>query len=851
MALITLRPSAVVSSGSWTNTGGGIVAVLSDDSDSSYALPPAAGSNITLAIADLTTLPLGARITSVSFRIRRSGADDATFSVLAVYNSAVQYLANSEEPGSIETATYPPMASAPGGAAWSTTTVNGLQLRLYGSSNSIHVHEVYCDVTYDQAPTVTLLTPTGTVATPYPVHTWAYADAEGGQQGAYQIGIWPRATAEGSGFNPEVAPGINGVTGHGGDNTWTPSWPPVSLDAEYTTGIRVAEVGSTVWGPWSYSNWVYAGDAPNPPTLIATADDANRRIRLDLEQQDNLLGYRQASAETTTPTDHAGWYPAGNCTMTTGATTAAGAQGGSVHIMTTVAAGIAKARGGGAWTLEDGSLALQAIPVKPLITRTVAARVWQAANAARQARIDWEWRDADGVYLGETAGTVVTTLTNTTMQTISQDVTPPSGAVAAIPILVAVNPAAASEAFHWDAIGLMPQGMPYARGGLTITNQLSANVGSADAALGTWNNATGGTVSRVTGEATPSGAAIQVTLTGASSEPDTDPFPVSAQDQITIYGQCRMSEAVDGEGRVVIVFYKDAAGTEFSQYNATPAVTPTTLANRWSHTSVTLYPPADAVSARIRTRSAMNSTTVGRWVRWSRIGWIIGPAAPIAHQPGPRVIARPVVEFSDDGGETWDFVRGAVDTRFLPDGTLTAYDYEAPGGAPRQYRASTAATDYVLSAAGAELVSEPSAVVAATQQADGWWLKDPSTPGSRLRLQVAGSVTSTSPVPATEYSPIGRSRKVVLSDVPLGEELDLQLVIRGFDDWATFETLRNRSTPLLLQSDFGRQWYVSLFDREVTLHSSITRRVDPTRTVTVRAVEVDRPPDISRYQGLI
>ncbi len=850
MALITLRPNAVVSSGSWTNTGGGIPAVLSDDSDATYAQAPSGGSNLTLAITDLTTLPAGARITSVVFRVRRGSSGDAMMTLNALYSGIAQTLVYNEDVDSIATGTYPPLTRAPGGATWTTSVVNGLQLKIYGSANTVRVYEVYADVYYDLPPTATLLSPSGTVTDPFPTHTWAYADTEGGAQGGYQIAEFPLATTLASGFNPETSAGVGGVLASGGANSWTPTWPPITTAGTYKSYLRVYEVGSSQWGPWTSIEWVFAGDLPTPPLLTATAEDSERRVRLDVVQQDNLLGYRQASAESTTPTDHPGWYEAGNCTRSTGSTTAAGAEGVAVHIMTTLAAGSAQFRGGGAWTMADGSLSLQAIPVKPLVTRTAVWRVWQAANAARPARVDWECRAADGTYLSTIAGTQVTTFTNTTMRQVSQDITPPAGCVAVIPIPMAVAATAAGEVYHWDGLGLMPQGLPYGRGGLAITNQLSANLGNGDLSLSSqWHDATDGTMSRITGEATPSGAALQVTLTGASSEPETDPFPVSAQDQITIYGLCRKSEASAAEGRVVIVFYSDPEGTQFVQYNATPNANPTSLANRWSATSVTLYPPAAAVSARIRVRSAMTSSTSGRWIRWSRVGWIIGGEAPVAHQPGPRVIARPVVEFSDDGGTTWDFVRGATDNRYPADGAATTYDYEAPPGAERIYRARTAATDYVLNAAGAELASEPCTPVPATLGADGWWLKDPTSPGSMLRLQVAGSLSSTSPVPMTEYVPIGGTRKIVLSDVPLGEELDLPLIIRGAAAWTAFEALRQRATTLLLQSDYGRQWYVMPGDREVTLHSSTTRRVDPTRTVSLHLVEVERPADISRYDG--
>ncbi len=842
MGVITLRPDAVVTAGGWTNSGGGIVACLGDDSDASYAQAPASGANLTLGLADLTTLPAGARITSVAFRVRRGGDNAANFALVAAYSSSTQYLANGEIPSSIATGSYFPMASAPGGAPWSTTTVNGLQLRIWGSSDQIRVYEVYCDVTYDAPPTATILGPVGTVTnTQYPPVSWAYADAEGGLQERVQVLYYSAATVAEPGFQVAVTPAIWGTLAITTAAVLTPIYP-VTVPGDYVTYLRVAEQGGD-FGAWAVQPWVMGGSPPAVPLLAAVPDDAGRRIVLTLTQQDNRLGYRQASAEGG-GSDQAGWYAAGNCTMGVGTTTASGAEGAAVHVMTTLAAGPAAARGGGAWQLHTGPAAVAAAPVEGGVPRTLVGQVWQTGNVARSCRIDVDWRAEDGSYLGTTEGTPVTTSTIGAMTQISQDVTPPADAVAAMLVLVAVDPAASGELFHWDRIGLMPLGVGWNRGGFTVSNWFGPNAANADLALSGWTQGAGGTLTRVTGEATPSGAAMQVVLTAATSTSTSGRFPVATQDQITIFALGRKSELSLAAVRVAITFY-DSSGVQL-QYSASDATDVTPLANKWTLVSATLDPPAGAVEAEMSLFSVMESSIAGRWVRWSRVGWVIGPLPPV-WQPGPRAIARPLLEFSDDGGASWSYLRGAQDGRFSPNGFAVVYDYEAPPGRARLYRAHTAVTDYALSSSGAELVSEASATASAVQRADGWWLKDPTSPGLMLRLQVAGSISSTSPVPATVYAPLSRAHKVVLSDVPLGEEFDLNLIVKGAEDWATFAALRAGGVTLLLQSDYGDQWYVALMDRDMTLMSSVSRRLEPVRMIKVKAVEVDSPPDVSRY----
>lgn len=172
-------------------------------------------------------------------------------------------------------------------------------------------------------------------------------------------------------------------------------------------------------------------------------------------------------------------------------------------------------------------------------------------------------------------------------------------------------------------------------------------------------------------------------------------------------------------------------------------------------------------------------------------------------------------------------------------------DYEAPPNTLVKYRARNIKFVNGLIIAGAW-----SAIVSATQTTTGWNLKrtDGLEAHNLLDMPFAGeSITTSKPEDKAFFSPMGRSRKVSISDVLKGEEGELFLEFLEEATFQDFEALRSLQQPLLLVRGWtDEQWYISLAeDRKMELFN-----YEPTyRQVKVDWVEID-PPSLESYDEL-
>jgi len=168
------------------------------------------------------------------------------------------------------------------------------------------------------------------------------------------------------------------------------------------------------------------------------------------------------------------------------------------------------------------------------------------------------------------------------------------------------------------------------------------------------------------------------------------------------------------------------------------------------------------------------------------------------------------IERSEDGGATWEPVRGAT----LAAGTfgvaMTACDYEAARGAALQYRASTEA-----SFADVQLVSDyAAAAVAGTLSRDGWNLKCPLDPSlSVLDVLIDKDPEWTQNEDAATFRPVGRKYPVVVSMSIGGADGSLSITCHTDAEWAAVEDLRDYAGALLLESPYGWSRYVRILQR--------------------------------------
>lgn len=323
LGVVTLRPNSTGQLGSWTLTGAATAhAALSDNLDTSYVqvIPRCRLDPSVLRIGFPTpTIPAGAKVYSVGLRRRVStvvaGSSQplclhwfrSTYGVIPVAGMAVnpqKYYFSSPCPTSTSGGTFVEedlgtFTTGPGGVAWDpATNLVGLYYdagRGDDLAGGLQISEVYVDVTYQQASTVTVTGPSGTVATTRPTVTWTYASPDSQPQQAFEVAVYTAFQVGGVGFAPFVNPPIqsSGLT-LGEDQQWT-----LTNDLPDDTYYAYVRATSAWGGPGTFktaiasTNWtrtVSVGGGSQPPgaqppnATLSTAvfDAVNNRVALTM-----------------------------------------------------------------------------------------------------------------------------------------------------------------------------------------------------------------------------------------------------------------------------------------------------------------------------------------------------------------------------------------------------------------------------------------------------------------------------------------------------------------------------------------------------------------------------------------
>lgn len=485
-------------------------------------------------------------------------------------------------------------------------------------------------------------------------------------------------------------------------------------------------------------------------------------------------------------------------------------------------------------------------------TWTAAGKVTLTAQNGADAvarHVDFDSLTVDDLSM-HSFGPTFTTGTAGDLVAHSRDVLVPVGTAYGVPIAIGFSQGAGEE-FLFDFMGAMPgSGRPWSRGGLGIANVYSTNESSfEDPAVGVagWTASTDAAVARGTGYApAPSGCALELSWTGGSLPPDAvyavgPGKPAQAgEDWAVGMWLWRIAAGVTLQ-RAGIRFTDSSGGTLAESFgaNVMPEVGVEFLDG--THTM-----RAPAGTAFVHAVMAVSPVASGAGAV-TAIRLVPGTSAPAVYQPGASARAYALVEYSDDGGSTWEQVRGTTRAFYPAARVVTVYDYEAPAPGPRLYRASTAAVDYALDSDGAAVASEPSTEVSATLPADRFWLRDVLTPARLIEVWHSGDLDHTSREPQTTHDTLGRRNPVIVSDVVKGEEFSWPLTFTSAAAYAQFEEMRAGGYPLLFQGDFGEQWPVKLgAARRTLLKRSADRANTPVRSVEITATEVDRlDPDLS------
>lgn len=239
-------------------------------------------------------------------------------------------------------------------------------------------------------------------------------------------------------------------------------------------------------------------------------------------------------------------------------------------------------------------------------------------------------------------------------------------------------------------------------------------------------------------------------------------------------------------------------------------------------------------------------------------------ALSIVPSPATPAATALRVEYSDDGGLTWQLVRSAAQIAVgatvggggdaysdaysdTYSGASTAepvivYDHEAPPGQIRRYRARA-----LTITSGIVIASDWSPTNSAVFQPAQWWLKDPLDASLNTPIPVLAPDQLDLDEPLAEFAPLGRSRPVILADDiddDLPEHSEHTLLVRGAATYERIRTLLRAQRVLLLQSPFGDHRYIRITQRRVARTLTPT---NPRREVTITCRHVDPPAEIPTY----
>src|SRR3954470_10117731 len=283
---VTIRPNSTAQVGSWSVVGAASAhAALSDNSDASYVqlLGQCRLDSQVLRVGfPVPSIPAGAKVYSVTLRRRVQSAATSADVPLCYHwfrctNGTIQVAGQKVGPqksfynSPCPTTTTPAFTdetiltatTGPSGQPWDVaTTLTGMSYDLgrgdSSATTTLRVSEVYLDIAYQQASTVAVTAPTGTLPDTQPTITWTYASPDSQPQQAFQVAVYTAAQVAAVGFVPFVSTPIQSTGGLllGEDLQWT--LPADLTDGSYSAYVQVqsrwagpgdyfSAVASTTW----------------------------------------------------------------------------------------------------------------------------------------------------------------------------------------------------------------------------------------------------------------------------------------------------------------------------------------------------------------------------------------------------------------------------------------------------------------------------------------------------------------------------------------------------------------------------------------------------------------------------
>jgi hypothetical protein len=318
MASTPNLPTGDYKNDGWTLAGSGVTALYQawdDDDDTHYAACPATkGLAIVTFPANITSIPDGAAITSVTVFVRAAvfGGTNFTVDMSCLDNqtrSTSRTVFPTSTPTTYEVGTY---KLDPSGQPWDIFRLNQLMVKVFSYglvAGGIRCYKVYTQINYRLRPTITIEQPTGLVLTPSPVVAWTYRQADGDPQAKAEIKVFSAAAVA----EPSFTPGGNTpvysitVTGDVGSTTLPTALGPDS----YKVYVRAFSSFGAV-SSWASKGFDVVGPAPaipgndnagisgtpgiGVPTVVPDSYSSNAVITM--RDASNLLSVQQANFET-------------------------------------------------------------------------------------------------------------------------------------------------------------------------------------------------------------------------------------------------------------------------------------------------------------------------------------------------------------------------------------------------------------------------------------------------------------------------------------------------------------------------------------------------------------------------
>lgn len=284
MTVVTVRPNATTANTGTVTGAASAHAALSDNSDSSY-VTLASGDEFVVGLADVT-IPATAVVKAISTRIRclRISGGGSTFAILST-GVPRSYTGDAQVTWTSPTTITIIQTSAVSGEADATIDAATLEIEASGLV-TVRVHEAYVDVTY-VAQATTVVTVGGTITdTNFPSVSWVNTlDSDGGAQTRYEVKVFTDAQYGAGGFDPDTSTPFDtsGIV-----DSAAASWAPATAqpDDTYRAYVRVAQTvnGTLHWSEFAFDEYTITVDRPAVPSISATAENADGRVRIDLAE---------------------------------------------------------------------------------------------------------------------------------------------------------------------------------------------------------------------------------------------------------------------------------------------------------------------------------------------------------------------------------------------------------------------------------------------------------------------------------------------------------------------------------------------------------------------------------------